>query len=357
MAAAGRHRLRICHAIYFINLASLDDEIYRQVGRRAARTPSASPRQIGADVCFHVGSHRGKGLEATMPRIRPGSSAAFEVLAPDCWLLLENSAGAGDTIGRDVGELAAVIDAVGPPAPRALHRHLPHLRVGRRPARRRRRSTRFLEDVDGQVGLDRLRALHVNDAAAAARLEPRPARQHARGRAGRGAWASSSPTPRCRAYRRSSRRRARRARARTARRSTASSASTSAGLAREPLDARGMMRNGSPSTGSANSGFTQPIRRQPVVVGALDRRPADRERPAIGAQQAEPAAVRPRGPARTPRGRSRPRTRARRSRRCDARARRRRRRGSGSRRRRTRSGRSSSRSTPGRAGTNRLFPA
>ena len=114
MAAAAGIGYSICHAIYFINLASLDDEIYQKSVDALTNTVGIAA-QIGADVCVHVGSHRGNGLEATMPRIQAGLDAAFEVLAPDCWLLLENSAGAGDTIGRDVGELAAVIAASGHP--------------------------------------------------------------------------------------------------------------------------------------------------------------------------------------------------------------------------------------------------
>lgn len=165
MAAAAGISYAVCHAIYFINLASLDDEIYgKSVGALANTVGVAA--QIGADVCFHVGSHRGNGLAATMPRIQEGLEVAFEVLAPDTWLLLENSAGAGDTIGRDVGELAAVIKASGHPRV-GLCVDTCHIYVSGIDLRNADTVDRFLDDVDGQVGLDRLRALHVNDAAAA----------------------------------------------------------------------------------------------------------------------------------------------------------------------------------------------
>jgi deoxyribonuclease-4 len=165
MAAEAGIGYSVCHAIYFINLASLDDEIYQKSVDALTNTVGIAA-QIGADVCVHVGSHRGNGLEATMPRIQAGLDAAFEVLAPDCWLLLENSAGAGDTIGRDVGELAAVIAASGHPR-LGLCIDTCHIYVSGIDLRDAPTVDRFLEDVDNQVGLDRLRALHVNDAAAA----------------------------------------------------------------------------------------------------------------------------------------------------------------------------------------------
>ena len=164
LATAAGIGYAICHAIYFINLASLEDEIYDKSVAALTNTVGIAA-QIGADVCFHVGSHRGNGLAATMPRIQAGLEAAFEVLAPDTWLLLENSAGAGDTIGRDVGELAAVIKASGHPRI-GLCIDTCHIYVSGIDLRDADTTDRFLDDVDHQVGLGRLRALHVNDAAA-----------------------------------------------------------------------------------------------------------------------------------------------------------------------------------------------
>jgi deoxyribonuclease-4 len=164
LAAEAGISYSVCHAVYFINLASLDDEIYGK--SLAALTSTATiAAQIGADVCFHVGSHRGHGLDATMHRIQAGLEAAFAVLGPDSWLLLENSAGAGDTIGRDVGELAAVIGASGHPRI-GLCIDTCHIYVSGVDVRDPDAVDGLLGDIDEQVGIGRLRALHVNDAAA-----------------------------------------------------------------------------------------------------------------------------------------------------------------------------------------------
>ena len=69
-------------------------------------------RAIGADaVVFHVGSHLGAGFEAGMERVVPACEEILGHSSDTTWLLMENSAGAGGTIGRSVDELEALFDA------------------------------------------------------------------------------------------------------------------------------------------------------------------------------------------------------------------------------------------------------
>jgi deoxyribonuclease IV len=163
-AAKAGIRATVCHAIYFINLASEDDEIYLKSVEALTATVRIAAT-IGADVCFHVGSHRGLGLKATMPRILAGLEVAFSELGDERWLLLENSAGAGDTIGRDVAELARIIDVAG-------HDRLGlcidtcHIFVSGVDIRDVDETDAFVGEIDRTLGLERLRALHVNDSAA-----------------------------------------------------------------------------------------------------------------------------------------------------------------------------------------------
>jgi deoxyribonuclease-4 len=155
----------VCHAIYFINLATSDDEVYGK-SLTALETTVEVASAIGADVVFHVGSHRGAGLEAAMPRIQAGLARALDRLADGRWLLLENSAGAGDTIGRDVAELARVIEVAG-------HDRLGvcidtcHIFVSGVDIRDGDATDAFVDEIDRTMGLGRLRALHVNDSATA----------------------------------------------------------------------------------------------------------------------------------------------------------------------------------------------
>ena len=106
-------------------------------------------------------------------------------LPESVWLLLENTAGAGGTIGRTVDELAAVIERC--PHPRlgvcldSCHLFASGIEIGEPAA-----MTALLDELDAKVGLDRLRAPPPERLADAVRLEPRPARERRRGADRRG---------------------------------------------------------------------------------------------------------------------------------------------------------------------------
>ena len=92
----------VCHALYLVNLAAPDDTIYeKSVATMRATVDSACA--IGADgVIFHVGSHLGAGFEAGLDRICAALEQVLERCAGHTWLLMENSAGTGATIGRTI---------------------------------------------------------------------------------------------------------------------------------------------------------------------------------------------------------------------------------------------------------------
>ncbi len=155
----------VAHAIYFINLATDDPVVYGKSVDALAET-ARNARRLGlAGVVVHVGSHKGRGLDATMPQIVTGIQPALTELGDEAWLLLENSAGAGDTIGRDVSDLARVIAAIDHPR-LGLCLDTCHLFVSGVDIREQALADALLEEVDREIGLERLRCLHVNDSAA-----------------------------------------------------------------------------------------------------------------------------------------------------------------------------------------------
>src|SRR5215218_9353685 len=100
----------VCHALYLVNLASPKDDFYVK-SVEALRNTVDVACGIGADgVAFHVGSHQGAGFEAGLERVVPALVAALERCSDTTWLLMENTAGAGGTIGRSVDELNTILD-------------------------------------------------------------------------------------------------------------------------------------------------------------------------------------------------------------------------------------------------------
>jgi deoxyribonuclease-4 len=103
----------LVHAIYLVNLASPNEVFYAKSATTLCSTMDAACA-IGADgVVFHVGSHQGAGFEVGLERVVPALVQAAERSNETTWLLIENSAGAGGTIGRSIGELALLVDALG----------------------------------------------------------------------------------------------------------------------------------------------------------------------------------------------------------------------------------------------------
>ena len=161
----------LCHALYLVNLASPDDDVYEKSVTALVATVDVA-RAIEADVVLHVGSHLGAGFDAGLERAVPALRRALDHAGGTVWLLLENSAGAGGTIGRSVAELAAIVDALGRPPCLGVCLDSCHLWVSGVDVADRAALDALLAEVDGRIGLDRLRAVHVNDAAAGTLSQP-----------------------------------------------------------------------------------------------------------------------------------------------------------------------------------------
>jgi deoxyribonuclease-4 len=74
----------LCHALYLVNLASPDDEIYGKSVASILNTTEVACAIEADGVVFHVGSHLGAGLEAGLERAVPALERALgDDLAPD----------------------------------------------------------------------------------------------------------------------------------------------------------------------------------------------------------------------------------------------------------------------------------
>jgi len=156
----------VCHALYLVNLATPDEEIYEKSVTTLMNTVDVA-RAIEADgVVFHVGSHLGAGFEAGLEHVVPALERALERCSETTWLLIENSAGAGGTIGRSVDELAVLVDRLDRHPRLGICLDSCHLWVSGVDVTDRTALDVCVDEVEERIGLDRLRALHVNDAGA-----------------------------------------------------------------------------------------------------------------------------------------------------------------------------------------------
>jgi deoxyribonuclease IV len=154
------------HSLYLVNLAAPDDAIYQKSVDTMRSTMDAACAIGAQGVVFHVGSHLGAGFEAGLERAVPALEQVLERCGERTWLLMENSAGAGGTIGRSVDELAVLFDALGRHERLGICLDSCHLYVSGIDVTDAAAYDALLREVDERIGLDRLRALHANDAKA-----------------------------------------------------------------------------------------------------------------------------------------------------------------------------------------------
>ena len=154
----------LCHAIYLVNLAAPNDDVYEKSITAMSSTMEIACAIEADGVVFHVGSHLGSGFEHGLERVLPAMEQVLERCSEHTWLLMENSAGAGGTIGRSIEELATLFEKLDRHPRLGVCLDSCHLYVSGCDVTDPDAMAAVLGELDGSVGLDRLRCLHVNDA-------------------------------------------------------------------------------------------------------------------------------------------------------------------------------------------------
>lgn len=153
----------VCHALYLLNLASPVNDVYEKSRASLANTTEVACAIEADAVVFHVGSHLGAGMEAGLERVVPALADILEHCSDPTWLCMENSAGAGGTIGRSLEELAAILERLDRHPRLGVCLDSCHLWASGYDVTKRDELDRLLQQLDRSIGLERLRALHVND--------------------------------------------------------------------------------------------------------------------------------------------------------------------------------------------------
>jgi deoxyribonuclease IV len=153
-----------CHALYLCNLAAPDDTIYEKSVATLSSTVDVACAIDAEGVVFHVGSHLGAGFEQGIERVVAAMRKVLDRCDETTWLLMENSAGAGGTIGRSIDELATLYERLDAHPRLGICLDSCHLYVSGSDVTDRDTLDAVLDELDRRIGLDRLRVLHVNDA-------------------------------------------------------------------------------------------------------------------------------------------------------------------------------------------------
>ena len=99
----------VSHAGYVLNTATSDDEKWARASAGLTKELERSVALGLGLVCFHPGSAGEADVEDAVPRIARAITRALEAVPGDTRLVVENTAGAGRTVGRTPEEVAGIL--------------------------------------------------------------------------------------------------------------------------------------------------------------------------------------------------------------------------------------------------------
>jgi deoxyribonuclease IV len=153
----------VAHDSYLINLASPDIDLYRKsIDAFIEEMNRANWLGIPCLV-LHPGSHMGAGVEAGVTRVANAINQALERVAPPVTILLENTAGQGNSLGCRLEHLAAIIEQIRDPLRVGVCLDTCHLFAAGYDIRTEEGYEKVMREFDHLIGIEKIRVFHVND--------------------------------------------------------------------------------------------------------------------------------------------------------------------------------------------------
>jgi deoxyribonuclease IV len=162
LMAKGPVKAIVIHAVYLINCASTDREIMRKSLASLIHHMELGDAIGAQGVILHPGSAKGEPHGEALPRVAEMVRLAIDE-SDSCPLLLENTAGAGDTLGRSFEELAELFDLAGDPKRLGLCLDSCHLFASGFDISTTDKLTGVMDRCVEIIGADRVGCVHAND--------------------------------------------------------------------------------------------------------------------------------------------------------------------------------------------------
>lgn len=151
------------HAIYLVNLAGPDQTILARSVESLVHYLRVGG-EIGAEgVIVHLGSARGRPLAEAKAQVAAAIGQILGQVPDGPALVLEHSAGMGESVGHRFEDLADILEASGAPERVKICLDTAHLFAAGYPVADPEGLGRTLDEFDRLIGLDRLVVIHAND--------------------------------------------------------------------------------------------------------------------------------------------------------------------------------------------------
>ena len=151
------------HTIYLINLAAPDDDIWDRSIESLEMNTETAARLGSAAVVTHLGSHGGEGEGFGIKRVIRALEAALDRCGDCVPILLETTAGSGNSVGHTFAQLGDILGAFKGDARLGLCFDTCHAFAAGYEIRTPQGLDETLEELDSEIGLERLQLIHAND--------------------------------------------------------------------------------------------------------------------------------------------------------------------------------------------------
>ena len=150
------------HTPYLINLGSADPKIAKGSLHLLQNDIAVASRGGMRFVNTHLGSYGTRDRKETFGAICRALEAALAAIAPGVFLVLENSAGAGNLAGGTLEELGAFVRSLDHPQ-LGICLDTAHAWASGYAIDSKEGVDRFVEAAEREIGLDRILMFHFND--------------------------------------------------------------------------------------------------------------------------------------------------------------------------------------------------
>jgi len=150
------------HGVYLANLATDKQEHLAKSLDALVHDMNVCHLLGASGVIFHLGSHRGAGFDQVFPQVAESVRKVVDATPEDTWLILENSAGMGGTVGSRFQELGSIIREAGSPRVKVCL-DTQHMFAAGYDVKTKDGLEAAMSEFDAEVGLDPLVAVHAND--------------------------------------------------------------------------------------------------------------------------------------------------------------------------------------------------
>jgi deoxyribonuclease-4 len=151
------------HTIYLINLAAPSPEIRERSTDALVMNMRAAAALGSSAVVTHVGSHGGEGEDIGIARVVASLQAAFARCEGPVPILLETTAGSGNSVGHGFSQLGRIVKAFAGDVRLGLCLDTCHAFAAGYELRTEQGLRETLEELEREVGLERLKLIHAND--------------------------------------------------------------------------------------------------------------------------------------------------------------------------------------------------